>query len=398
MGREIWWNVDFDLALRQGRPIPHRQKLEHQIREMTMHALPATDVDDSLLVFEAPPGDFLRYLDLKAFPRPRWTVFPDTRTDARFTPFGWDEAAATLNRRYRDPASHPDLDLIRRINSRSFGHQLERECFGSDTPRGSFGTVGQLEGILDAEPERTGGWIVKTEHGNAAFGNRRLRRKVLNDIDRRWIGRHLQDGPMVLERWLDRTLDPCFAFDVHRDGTVGDARIHETVCTADGGYIGGLFDPSSDRLQPWKPELARAAQVIGSALVREGYWGPVCGDALVWADRSGDHLRPLVDLNARRHASESWHRLFQRWGGCLYGRYFSVRKLTLPDSYEAFDARLLDDAWDPDTRVGTLAVTPLRLGAGPTRRRPQKLGVVFRGPSRSAVLGMETRFRETFES
>ena len=202
---------------------------------------------------------------------------------------------------------------------------------------------------------------------------------------------------MVLEWWLERTKDLCAVFDVSPKGRVEGFAVHETMHTADGGFIGALYDRTTEFPAQWHDALEVNAKTVAGALLQEDYFGPVCIDALIWNDCGIQRLRPLVDLNARRHASEGWRRLAEQWGGCLYGRFFSVRKLRLPPTYESFEHALGNDAWDPATRTGAIATSPLWLEGPGNRRRPRKLGVIFRGQSREGVLAMEKHFREVFE-
>jgi hypothetical protein len=394
---EYWWNVDFDLALQPGWAPSWDEPRDAQIRELALHAVTAASPDDSVVVWEPPPEDFLHFLERCGVPTPRLSILPDIRPGFRFTPYGWSPQAIALKGRYDQPPPSPPIGVVRTVNGRSFGHSIEREDLESSIPRGAFASLSELQHLLRSEPDRPEGWVVKTEHGNAALGNRRLRTRQLDQRDLQWLSPRLEQGPMVLEWWLERTADLCSVFSVSEDGRVEDFTTHEAVHTADGGFIGALYDRTWPNSTPFDSHLKASAQTVAAALHAEGYFGPVCVDALVWDDHGSSRLRPLVDLNARRHASEGWRRLAGEWGGCLYGRFFSTRKLRLPATYEDFERALGADAWNPSTRSGALATSPLWLDGPGNRRRPKKVGVVFRGPSREAVFAMENRFREVFE-
>ncbi|MCK5377976.1 MAG: hypothetical protein KAJ78_01180 [Acidobacteria bacterium] len=397
MPSEHWWNADFDLALQQGRDPSGDEGLQIQVRELALHALTAAEPEDSVLLYEPPPDDFLRYLGHRGVSLPLISIFPEVRGKFQFRPYGWSPQAIALKGRYDQPAASPGLETVRRVNGRSFGHGIETHRLGCDVPRGAFASLADLQALLNSEKDRPEGWVAKTEHGNAGLGNRRLRKRQLDEADIRWLSARMESGPMVLEWWLRRTKDLCSVFNVAADGRVEDFAIHETINTADGGFIGAMYDGEAVASAEWHEVLADTAETVTAALLQEGYFGPVCIDALVWNDAGTPRLRPLVDLNARRHASEGWRRLAEEWGGCLYGRFFSARKLRLPTTYEDFEGALGEDAWDPAARTGAIATSPLWLEGPGNRRRPRKLGVVFRGQSRQAVFAMETRFREVFE-
>ncbi len=396
MPAEHWWNADFDLSLPGMPGDPRPEALKDRIWEFGLHGLLAADPGDSVLLGEPPPVDFVRRLENSGIEIADVTVLPLVRTDRRFEPYGWNAAAAGLSARYQRPPSFPPLEVVRRVNGRSFGHRIEREFLDSDAPLGAFSSIEDLRSRLDALPDREEGWVVKTEFGNAALGNRRIRSRRLTDADCRWLEGRLSAGPVVLERWFQRCGDYCAVFEVGVGGSVEGLSFHETVHTADGAFIGAVFDRRDPIPGNWIDPMRGAARIVAREIAREGYFGPVCLDAMAFDDGGVERLRPLVDLNARRHASEGWKRLAGVFGGCLYGRFFSTRKLRLPDLAEDFERALGGDRWDPVRGRGTLATSPLwieRRG----RRRPGKLGVVFAADSRNEVFAMEARFRGTFE-
>ncbi len=397
MPNEYWWNADFDLALQPGWDPSDNPGLEAQVRELALHALVAVSPEDSVLLAENPPEDFLRYLERNALPVPQISILPDVRPDFEFTPYGWSPQAMALKCRYSVGVSSPPLETVRHVNGRSFGHRLERELQDSKIPRGAFASLLELKDILNSEPNRPDGWIAKTEHGNAALGNRRLRTRHLDERDIKWLNPRLKQGPMVLEWWLNRTVDLCSVFHVSKNGRPESLTIHEAIQTADGAFIGALYDQTSTAHSAWRDALIHTADTVAKALLMAGYFGPVCVDAFVWDDQGASRLRPLVDLNARRHASEGWRRLAQKWDGCLYGRFFSTRKLRLPPTYEEFERMIRYNEATPARDIGAIATSPLWLESEGARHRPRKIGIVFRGHSREHVFSMETRFREVFE-
>ncbi len=397
MPNEHWWNADFDLALQPARDPSCDEGLQVQVRELALHALIAAKAEDSVLLFEPPPEDFLRYLKHRGIEIPEISLFPKVRSGFQFRPYGWSPQAIALKEHYDMSVTSPPLKAVRRVNGRSFAHRIEREALDCNVPRGAFASLEELRVLLFSEPDRPEGWVAKTEHGNAALGNRRLRTRSPGEADIRWLKTRLEQGPMVLEWWLQRTKDLCTVFNVTADGRVENFAVHEAIHTVDGGFIGAVYDRTTATPEQWYEVLAATAKTVATALSQEGYFGPVCIDALIWNDCGTPRIRPLVDLNARRHASEGWCRLADLWGGCLYGRFFSVRKLRLPATYEEFENALGADTWDPATRTGTIATSPLWLRGPGNRRRPRKLGVVFRSRSRDNVFAMERRFREVFE-
>jgi len=391
MSREHLLNAEFDLSLRQrwrrDRGVVARAEA------LRIHGLLAGDPSDSVVLAEPVPGSFLTYLDDRGIETPRVVVEPGLTRGATFSPFGWNDRAAALNQEYLAPSLHPPLDVVRRVNSRRYAAAVESELEGRSFARGAFVSVGELEQALAAEPGRDDGWVVKSDFGNAALGNRRLRLRGLSEVDRRFVVSLLdEDDWVVLEPWLPRRLDLCVTFQVTRDGRAAGSHLHEVVSTSDGAFIGAIFSSGPSPLKPWLDEAKAVAHDLAGRLAADGYFGPVCVDAFV---HSGG-LRRLVDLNARSHVSAPALRLWRQWGGArtLYWRLFSSRKLRLPPSEFELDRRLGELAFEPHRRHGALLTSPIRSGSG---RPLPRIGVCFAAATRSEVLAMDTAFRERLE-
>ena len=89
--------------------------------------------------------------------------------------------------------------------------------------------------------------------------------------------------------------------------------------------------------------------------------------------------------------------LWRRWGGrgAAYWRFFTRRKLRLPDTYVELERALGDDLYTTDRGAGALVTAPLWLG--PQHRPIAKAPILFLGRDRGEVLALDRRFRERFE-
>jgi len=174
-----------------------------------------------------------------------------------------------------------------------------------------------------------------------------------------------------------------------------DLLTYEVVNTADGAFIGDIFDLSSPALERWGDEIRSMATVVAEELVRAGYFGPVCVDSFVWSDGGIERLRPVVDINARQFMAAAAERLWSSWNRdrIVCWRLFSTRKLRLPGSFAAFEEALGRDAFDPETRCGVLCTSPMAVEG----RVPRRLGVLVAGGDRETVDALDRRFRECFE-
>lgn len=387
MVREHWLNAEFDLSLRPGGTIP--EGLRGQVAELRSHAAMAAEEGDSVVVEGGVVEDFLASLQAAGLVVPTVVTRCGSRADREFAPWGWNAQAVERKRLYDAPTPHPPLDVVRRVNGRRFSFELE-QAVDRHTPGLEMAwDVAAVERVLARAPED--GVVVKAEHANAGVGNRRMRGPTLGDIDRRWLERTLAAGPVAVERWLTRTADLCTVFRVGGQGLeAGTARVHRALHTADGAFVGALYGSQ----HPFREQLADAAARAGRALAGAGYFGPVCLDSFVWDDGGTARLRPVVEVNARRHVSEGWARLHALAGGVLLGHHVSLRRFDLPEATEVFAARLGRDAWRADVRRGVFATTPLRLPEG---GRPRRVAVAFCGESVTEVEAIQERFRTAFE-
>ncbi len=394
--REHYINADFDLSLRRGRTSGTSDARSRQADELTMHLLLLGVEGDSILARAEPQGAFLDYLQRLRIPPPQVCVLPLLTKSARFTPFGWNEDAVARNRFYEDPSPHPPLDVVRRVNGRRYSADVERRHWGGEHVVGVVHSADEIATVLSGRPAAENGWVVKSEHGNGAFGNRRLRSRDFGDADRNAVERLMvEDGCAVVERWCERVLDLATVFAVDEMGKVRDLLTYEVVNTADGAFIGDIFDLDLPALDRWGNEIPSMAAVVAAELAGAGYFGPVCVDSFVWNDRGAERLRPVVDINARMFVAAAAERLWRVWGRdrVVYWRLFSTRKLRVPESYADLEKALAGDAFNPATRCGVLLTSPMEVEGRP----PRRLGVLLAGEDRAAIDALDHRFREVFE-
>jgi hypothetical protein len=362
---------------------------------MPFHLLFFGTGGDSVLVDAAPDEDFLEYLERAGLSRPVTGASAGLTPGAKFVPFGWNEEAAAINRSYTRPASHPPLDAVKRVNGRRFAARLERELFASDEVLGVFEAPDEIEACISSRPPDEE-WLLKSEHGNAGLGNRRLRSPELSQSDREVMRRlFAEDACVLVEKWRNRVLDIATVFELDADCTVRDLYAYEVVNTADGAYIGSIFENDSEILDPWLPAVSDVALRVAERLAEEGYFGPVCLDHFVWSEGDDRRLRPLADLNARLQVSAPMLRLWRSWGAdrVVYWRLFAARKLRLPPDFLELEMALGGDAFDAGSRRGILVTSPSQV-AGRSLRR---VGVLLAGDSRAEVEEMDRRLRERFE-
>jgi len=398
MALEHYLNADFDLGLRPRWRRPVGQAARHRITDLAWHALLLAEPDDSVLVHEPPPEDFTRYLARNGIPVPTVTVEPEWSDHRQLSPFGWNVDAAERNLRTRSPVDHPSPEIVAVVNGRRYAARLEADLDTGCHVVGTYETEVELRDCLSHLPETPGGWVVKAEHGNAGLGNRRLRRAELDGGDLKAIRRFFaEDDSVVLERWRSRLRDLCATFAVEPDGAATHFGLHETVNTADGALIGNLFHDDPAPLAEWRPAMTETVTAVARRLAAAGYRGPACIDAFVWSDGGRARLRPLVEINARREISAGASALWRRLGGLgsCFWRFFTRRKLRLPESYPEIERALGENAFHAGRGTGVLITAPLWLGA--ERRPPAKAAMLLLGRDRDEVIALDRGLRRRFE-
>lgn len=393
--REYFVNADFDLSLRPNRKAETADGRGRQASEMPFHLLFLGTDGDSVLADVDPDEDYLAYLGRAGLSRPVTRPISGLTRGAEFVPFGWNREAEEINGSYARPASHPPLEVVKRVNGRRFAAKLERELFGGEGILGIFEEADGIEACIASRPPHEE-WLLKSEHGNAGLGNRRLRSSTLSRPDREVIRRLLaEDACVMVEKWRRRVLDIASVFELDSDGRVKDLYAYEVINTTDGAYIGSIFDQASATLDPWIPGVTDVALRVAGRLAREGYFGPVCLDHFVWAEGKDQRLRPLADLNARLQVSAPILRLWRSWNAdrVVYWRLFASRKLRLPSNYLDLETALGGDAFDGESRRGILITSPFDVAG----KRLRRFGVLLAADCRAEVEEMDRRLRERFE-
>jgi hypothetical protein len=281
------------------------------------------------------------------------------------------------------------LSVIRRVNSRSFALKLEQELFPETAAGAVIEDAARLDAFLSGAPS-VGEWIVKSEFGNAGLGNRRLHSRGLSAADRRFVdGLLAENDCVVVEPWLSRERDWSVVFDVPL--APAEVRVHEATYTRDGALIGALLLPDGAGPTPWLDELGDMAERVASRLENEGYFGPVCVDAISWQDENTIRLRPLVDLNCRRPMSDGAYRLRRQIAPdrSFYYRFINRRKFTLPDGLRQAVSALGDLRYDRSRKHGVLLASP---------PGHAKLAVILVAEDRRELLALEGELRARFEA
>ena len=345
---------------------------------------PALSRADRLLVPAAPLREYLEYLTSLGFELPGFGVKPDP--DYQFTPFGWNDEAADLNRLHKHPADHPDPAVVARVNSREFTLQLERELFperlGKDPP-----VFCRTSEVLATWLENAGQGrkVAKGNHGHAGIGQLRFIMPAVPPDVREKLTRILEtQGGLALEDEHDIVVEFGCLFLLHKDGSMIGPRCHRLLSYSGGGFAGALRLPEDPEFQKWRNEIEPAVKRIGERLHREGYFGPVGIDAYAFRDGERVRFRPLVDLNARCSMAFPVHGLSRRFPdkAVLVSQVPST--IRLPANPEKLRQALGELHFDPETKRGAFLITPLMPG-------PRRHAWAFIGKDEADVLSLREK-------
>lgn len=218
--------------------------------------------------------------------------------DTNLCPWGWSPSAFDVSEKLNCVIDAPDVEIVRRVNRRSFRFQLEQELgvlpVGSALIRDLADLHQALEDFSSSDK-----WVIKAEFGMS--GRERIlgRGTELSEAARNWIARQLRTGSaLVFEPWLNSIREAGILFEIPRETSPQFLGVAQLLTDASGTYRGSRFGDSSDSTG-WEPavetgfEVARILQGIG-------YFGPLGIDAMEYETQAGGRqLRVLQDLNAR---------------------------------------------------------------------------------------------------
>ncbi|MFC0101142.1 ATP-grasp domain-containing protein [Micromonospora marina] len=206
------------------------------------------------------------------------------------------------------PLAGPDAKICRHVNGKIFSRELVDRTGLTPVPGKVCRTLGELESALLTHLELADQVVVKESLGVSGRGMTVLDNSSRAERLVRMLGRHgsTTDLSFVVEEWISRRCDLNYQFIVDRDGGVHFETVR-TALTRNGVHRGHILPPDLDPDQI--EQIAAAAQVIGSALAAEGYYGLAGVDAMIGTDGV---LYPCLEINARFNMATYQNRLVER--------------------------------------------------------------------------------------
>lgn len=267
-------NLDAELELSRGRPgYVAQRKLTAQLAEHGASSRALLGPDD----FELRPD--------RSMPAP-----PSARVRGRAwcpTPL----ALAAMRRHGVEPEPHPDAAVLRRVNHRSFAHEL-----GGGLPRQTYVTSReQLRRLLADPAER---WLMKRPLGFAGRGQMRAI-GPLSDKQWSWVDASLKRDGLLVEPFVRPTFELSLHGFVWPDGRSELGRICAQDVSERGAFRAARLALDGELGDAERGELIERAAGAARALHGAGYFGPFGVDAYRYEQDGQQGFCALGELNAR---------------------------------------------------------------------------------------------------
>jgi hypothetical protein len=213
------------------------------------------------------------------------------------SPYSVEPFTEKLCQHYRLQGPNLDIEIVKKVNSKIFSHQLAKQFFPT--------TVGEIvrsasdlqeigDRLLQSSP-----FLIKDEFGVSGKGNLLIDSSQVLQRIVAYIAKQEREGKrtqFLLEPLLDKQTDFSCQFEIE---ATGETQILSIQTMQNSGFAFSSIRTAELSFQEF---LDRAGyfdwvQAISSELYRVGYWGPVCLDSMVL--QSG-RIVPLVEINARK--------------------------------------------------------------------------------------------------
>lgn len=302
-------------------------------------ALCLASSDDVIVLRTAPDPDYLDYLRSLGLSIPSILVVPASDPRASISsallespaamasltamarsefptflqPFGCTALEEELSRETGLPLLWPSAALCAQLNSKIFGRRLSRDLGLRTVPGYECETLEDVRSSYTRLSRSASGPVVLKEamgfsgKGLQVIANQHRFEQLMRLMERRVES--FPEVALVLEQWLDRSLDVNYQILITPGGDVTVMSIKESI-TANGVHAGHRQPPPLTAEQ--RQSLMDAGTAIGQRLSGLGFFGIVGIDAIV--DSAGV-IYPLLELNARLNMS-TYELALDRFVGC----------------------------------------------------------------------------------
>jgi len=208
-------------------------------------------------------------------------------------------AVALLERAGAVPEPFPAVEILRRVNGRSFSASL-----GPTLPHAAFAKdEAEVCAIVASDPP-TGfrAWHVKSAFGMAGRGHRVIEpASDLRRDDREYLRSVLRQGHgAMVEPHAEIEREVGIHGVLAHDGMLVLGSMTEQRCDLRGVWIAtSTLDESALAAFAWAADLEAEGRRVADALRREGYFGPFNVDAFTYRSQGELRFNPRSEINAR---------------------------------------------------------------------------------------------------
>jgi hypothetical protein len=290
-------NFDFEHQLTGGGKYQPNAQLKRINQELVWTWLCLVKNGDSILTENLPEPSFLDLLQQQGITVPNFVQSVDEAVFNEIIPWGWSEQIELLD---QSDSSHPSIEAVRIINSRSYSHQIEEEWHVGLKGSIQFENLETMENHLKHQNDQSGSWIIKSEF--AMSGRERITGdgSEFNDSQINWINKRIRSGQkLFFEPRVHPVKEAGIQFTIPQHGNIILEGVVPLLSTSNGGYQGSLISHSNENHAEWKKAIEWGFQVA-QKIQKEGYWGPLGIDAMIYENNNQEQfLRPVQDINGR---------------------------------------------------------------------------------------------------
>lgn len=196
-------------------------------------------------------------------------------------------ALAMLRRAGAEPEPHPTFDVLRRVNSRAFCHELGATMVDASFER----DLARASSKLARAPSLGDGWRVKRSFGVAGRGQRVVRAGEDAPFLKAWV----DEGGAQIEPNVDVVREYAMHGLLGRDGAASLGALVAQTCDDAGAWL-SCARTSNDAIAH---ALVAQMDLVARALRDADYFGPFAIDAFEYRDSQGVRLQPRSEINAR---------------------------------------------------------------------------------------------------
>ncbi len=219
------------------------------------------------------------------------TELNSPKIEAQLLPWGFTPRLAQKATQYKKTPPWPNLEIIKKINAKTFSHQLEKEF--QIALQKSF-LSSSFERLKNAIETSSFDWVIKDPWGVSG------RERIVGTAGKmtphaaHWIRRHIKNE-LLFEPWVTNKKEFSLHFEISNNKQIQYLGSLSLLTNHAGTYRG---NKKSSSLQPPQHWLTIAHQ-IAQKLLNLGYWGPISLDAFLGQLEDNIVQRPLVEINAR---------------------------------------------------------------------------------------------------